>query len=148
MKISTRVRYAVRTLLDVAENGDEEPVSLREVSVRQEISLLYLQQLVRPLIANGLVRSVRGPNGGLVLLKPTSEIRLGDIFQIVDGKFSPVDCVADPKTCPRHKSCAARDIWIEVKVAVDGVLNSTTLEDLVKRQRKKGELDSSSRPTC
>jgi Rrf2 family protein len=128
MKVSTRVRYAVRALLDIAIQGNDRPVSLREISARQEISLLYLQQLVRPLIAGGLVRSVRGPGGGLLLLKPPAQIRLSDIFQMIEGTFNPVDCVT-------------RDTWAEVKSAVNGVLDSTTLEDLVQRHRKKEELE-------
>ena len=141
MKLSTRVRYAIRALLDVAINGEQGPVSLREISERQQISLLYLRQLVKPLMAGGLVRSIRGPRGGLSLSKPPAEITLSEIFQVLEGSFSPVDCVNNPDICPRHESCVTRDTWAEIKTAVNGVLQSTTLQDLVERQKRKGQLE-------
>lgn len=141
MKLSTRVRYGIRALLDVAINGEQRAVSLRDISERQEISLLYLQQLVKPLITSGLVRSTRGPRGGLSLSRPPSEITLYQVFQILEGSFSPVDCISNPDVCPRHESCVTRDTWSEIKAAVNGVLESTTLQNLVERQKDKGRLE-------
>ena len=137
MKVSTRVRYAVRALLDVAITGGPGPVSLRRISDRQQISLLYLQQLVRPLIAGGLVKSTRGPGGGLTLTRPADAITLSEIFRTIEGSFTPVDCVADPESCPRTPSCVTRDVWVEVETAVNRVLESTTLGDLARRQQER-----------
>jgi Rrf2 family protein len=140
MRLSTRVRYGVRALLDVALNGEQGAVSLRDIAERQEISLLYLQQLIKPLIAGGLVTSARGPRGGLSLSRPPAEISLGDIFQVLEGPFSPVDCTVNPNGCARHTECATRETWTEIKTAVDTVLASTTLQHLMERQRDKVDL--------
>jgi Rrf2 family protein len=140
MKVSTRVRYAVRALLDVAVSGEQGPVSLRRISERQQISLLYLQQLVRPLIAGGLVRSTRGPGGGLTLARPAADITLSEIFRTIEGSFTPVDCVANPDACSRYKGCVTRDVWAEVETAVNRVLESTTLGDLARRQQERDKL--------
>jgi len=137
MKVSTRVRYAVRALLEVATSGEKGPVSLRRISERQQISLLYLQQLVRPLIAGGLVRSTRGPGGGLTLTRPAADITLSHIFRTIEGSFTPVDCLANPDSCARVASCATRDIWSEVETVVNRVLESTTLADLARRQAER-----------
>lgn len=138
MRLSTTVRYGVRALLDVAINEEQGAVSLRDISQRQEISLTYLQQIAKPLVASGLVRSTRGPRGGLSLSRPPAEITLYDIYQVLEGSFTPVDCIKTPDVCPRYQSCVTRDIWVQIRTAVNGILQSTTLQHLVeatKRQR-------------
>lgn len=110
---------------------------LKEIAKRQEIPLLYLEHLIAPLKAAGLVRSTRGAKGGIWLAKPPGEITLIEVIQLLEGPIAPVECVDDPACCPRSEFCAARDIWWELKQAVNGVLQSVTLEDLVERQKKK-----------
>ena len=140
MKLSTRARYGTRALLDLAVQGSGEPVSLKDIAKRQQISLQYLEHLMTPLIAAGLVRSVRGPKGGVLLAKSPEEIKLSEIMQLLEGSIAPVECVDNPKVCPRSELCVTRDIWDEVKKAMEGVLQTTTLQSLIERQEKKKTL--------
>jgi Rrf2 family protein len=137
MKLSTRTRYGTRALLDLALHAGEGLVLLKDIARRQEVSLPYLEHLITPLIAAGLVKSTRGARGGVLLLKPPSEIKLSEVVQLLEGSIAPVDCVNDPKVCHRSASCVTRDIWSEMKRAMNGVLESTTLQDLVERQKGK-----------
>jgi Rrf2 family protein len=137
VKISTRGRYGTRILLDLALSGEKGPVPLKDIARRQEIPLLYLERLVSPLKAAGLLRIARGAKGGAVLLKPPGEIKLSTIIQLMEGTISPVECVTDPSVCSRSNSCFTRDVWNELKEAMDGVLESKTLQDLADGQRKK-----------
>jgi Rrf2 family protein len=137
MKLSTRTRYGTRALLDLALHAGEGLVLLKDIARRQEVSLPYLEHLITPLIAAGLVKSTRGARGGVLLLKPPSEIKLSEVVQLLEGSIAPVDCVNDPKVCHRSASCVTRDIWNEMKRAMNGVLESTTLQDLVERQKGK-----------
>ena len=139
MKLSTRTRYGTRALLDVALHGENGPVLLRDIAWRQQISLRYLEQLVKPLIIGGIVRSTRGPRGGISLARRPEEIKLSEVVRILEGWIAPVECVANPELCTRSEFCAARDIWAELKKAMNGILESTTLQDLVECQRRKGQ---------
>ena len=137
MRLSTRARYATRALLDLALHRAEEPVLLRDIAQRQQISLLYLEHLISPLIAAGIVRSTRGAKGGVSLVKPPEEIRLSEVIQLLEGSIAPVECINNPEICTRSELCVTRDIWGELKKAMNGVLESTTLQDLVVRQKGK-----------
>ena len=142
MKLSTKGRYGLRAILDLALHQSEGLVLLRDVARRQEVSLPYLERLIAPLIAAGLVKSTRGSRGGVLLLRSPSEIKLGEIIEVLEGSIAPVDCVNDPKLCHRSGFCVTRDIWIEMKMAMSQVLDSTTLQDLVERQRQKGQIET------
>ncbi len=137
MKLSTKGRYGTRALLDIALHQGEGPAPLKEIARRQQISLQYLEHLITPLIAGGIVRSIRGPRGGVSLLKAPEEVRLSEVIQLLEGSIAPADCVNNPGICDRSKSCVTRDIWDEMKKAMDGVLESTTLQDLVERHKRK-----------
>ncbi len=137
MKLSTRTRYGTRALLDLALHSGEGPVLLREVAQRQQISHMYLEHLITPLIAAGIIRSTRGARGGIWLAKSPQEIKLSEVIRALEGSIAPVECVNDPKYCPRSELCVTRDIWGELKKAMNGVLESTTLQDLVERQKGK-----------
>ncbi len=137
MKIPTRGRYGIRALVVVALFGQSHPVLLRDIAKRQQISLLYLQQLVNPLISGGIIRSVRGRGGGISLAKPAADISLGEIVQLLVGSMAPSECVNNPESCPRSKSCATRDTWVEMNNSINSVLGSTSIQDLVDRQRMK-----------
>lgn len=141
MKLSTRGRYGVRALLDLALHQGEGLVLLKDIARRQEVSLPYLEHLIAPLIAGGLVKSTRGARGGVLLLKPPAEIKLSEVLELLEGSIAPVDCVNDPKICHRSGSCVTRDIWTEMKMAMSQVLDSTTLQDLVERHRQKGQIE-------
>ncbi len=137
MKLTTRGQYGTRALLDVALHRDEEPILLKDIARRQQISLPYLEHLVAPLIAGGMLRSTRGAKGGVSLARPPEDIKLSQVVRLLEGSMALVQCIDDPKTCDRSGSCATRDIWGEMKQAIDGVLESTTLQDLAERQKKK-----------
>jgi len=137
MKLSTRGRYGTRLLLELALHSGDGPVQLKDIAQRQDISLGYLEHLVTPLIAAGMVRSVRGAHGGVWLAKSPWEIKLSEVVGLFEGSTAPVDCLNDPEACPRSGFCATRDVWAELKEAMDGVLESTTLQDLVERQKSK-----------
>lgn len=133
MNISTKGRYAVRAMLDLALQPRDGPTLIKDISRRQGISDLYLEQLFGRLKVAGLVRSTRGPKGGFTLTRPPTHIKMSDILQAMEGSMAPVDCVDNAKLCTRAKSCTTRSIWVEMKKAMDEVLESTTLQDLVKR---------------
>lgn len=140
MKLSTKGRYAARAMLDLALHATDGPVLIKDISDREDISKSYLKQLLVPLRVAGLVRTTRGANGGFILARPPSEIRLIDIIQSVEGSSAPVECVDDESICQRSNLCVTREIWTEIKNAVDNVLESTTLEDLVNRRKRNEQL--------
>jgi Rrf2 family cysteine metabolism transcriptional repressor len=140
MKLSVRGRYGTRVLLDLALQKGEEPVPLKDIAQRQQISLLYLEHLIAPLIAAGMMRSTRGRRGGVCLARSPEEIRLSEVIELLEGSTAAVDCVSDPKACSRSEICTTRDIWTELKKAMDGVLESITLQDLVERQKRKEQV--------
>lgn len=137
MKLSTRGRYGTRLLLELASRKDEGPILLKDIARNQAISLPYLEHIVAPLVAAGIVRSTRGVHGGVWLAKQPRDVRIGDVVRLLDGPTSPVDCVGDPDSCPRSPTCATRDVWCDLRDAIDTVLDAVTLEDLVVRQGKK-----------
>lgn len=138
MKLSTKARYGVRALLDIAQHNHEGPVLLRDIAKRQEISRNYLEQILILLKAAGLVRSERGNRGGFILAKGPSEIRLDQAVQVLEGKISLVECADDPKVCPRTLFCPTHELWGEVTAAMSQVLKSKTLQDLLEMQKQKG----------
>ena len=137
MNISTKGRYALRAMLDLSLQTADCPILIKDISKRQEISDLYLEQLFNRLKIAGLVRSVRGPKGGFCLTKPPVEIRLIDIFEAMEGPIAPVDCVDDATLCTRADSCVTRRIWAEMKKVMTEVLESTTLQDLAEREKQE-----------
>jgi Rrf2 family cysteine metabolism transcriptional repressor len=137
MKLSTRGRYATRALLDLARHQKAGPIPLKDIARRQEISLNYLEHLVTPLITAGIARSSRGPAGGIWLIKPPHKIKLSEVIRLVEGSIVPVECVVNPEVCSRSELCVTREIWAELERAMSAVLESTTLQDLVKRQERK-----------
>jgi Rrf2 family protein len=128
--------------LDLAVHQGEGMVLLKDIARRQEVSLPYLEHLITPLIAGGLVKSTRGARGGVLLLKPPAEVKLTEVVQLLEGSIAPVDCLNDPRVCSRSASCVTRDIWMQIKDAMIQVLDSTTLQDLVERQRQKEQTET------
>ena len=138
MKLSTRGRYATRALLDLALHPGGNLATLKDIARRQQISIRYLEHLITPLIGAGIVRSTRGPKGGIALVRPPEDVKLSEIIQLLEGSTAPVECLDNPNVCDRSATCVTRDVWGELKKAMDDVLGSTTLADLVERQKKKG----------
>ena len=137
MKLSTRTRYGTRALLDLALHWGKESVQLKDIALRQDISLHYLEHLIAPLVGAGIIRSTRGARGGVQLIRHPREIRLSEVVQLLEGSITPAECIGNPKSCPRSDLCVTRDVWAEMKKAMDAILESTTLQDLAERQKKK-----------
>jgi Rrf2 family transcriptional regulator, cysteine metabolism repressor len=144
MKLSTRSRYGTRALIDIALNANGKPVLLRDVARRQEISTMYLEHLITPLISAGIVRSTRGAKGGVWLARSPKDVKLTEVIQLLEGSLAPVECVDDLNYCPRYETCVTREIWVEMKRVMNDVLGATTLEDLVERQRQRQDEDTDS----
>ncbi|MHB8771242.1 MAG: RrF2 family transcriptional regulator [Syntrophales bacterium] len=139
MKLSTKGRYGVRLMIDLAARYGEGPVLLREIAKREEISEKYLSNLVNPLKAMGLLDATRGIHGGYVLGKDPSLITLKEIVEALEGSLCLVDCVEKPAACDRVAVCVARDLWSEVALGMGAVLGKYTLADMVKQQKAKRE---------
>jgi len=137
MRISTKIRYGTRAILELASHFGEGPIDLREIAGKQNISLKYLEQVIIPLRAAGLVKSVRGSKGGYSLAKPPAEISLSDVIEVLEGPVNLIECLKDPKVCQRSSFCVTRDIWDEVSQAIDGIFHSITLDAMVNRKREK-----------
>lgn len=143
MKLSTRSRYGTRALLEIAVHQGEGPLILKEIAKNQQISLPYLEHLIAPLITGGIIRSTKGPRGGVNIARHPDEIKLSEVIGLLEGSMALVDCVVDPDICERSEFCITRDIWSELKMAMDQVLESTTLQDLVERHRVKKNQETS-----
>jgi len=137
MRLSTRGRYGARAMLDLALHYGKNPVLLKDIARRQEISERYLENIMRTLVSSGLVQSMRGQQGGFRLAKPPEEIRLSQVIQVVEGPLAPAQCVDNPQLCNRTAICITRDIWERLKKAMFEVLDSITLQDMVKMQKEK-----------
>lgn len=136
MKLSTRGRYGLRLIVDLAIHTGDTPVFLKDIAQRQDVSEKYLWNLINPLKTAGLVVSVRGPRGGYLLGKNISDITIKDILLAVEDDLCLVDCVNHPETCSRAKNCIFRDFWGEIASDFSRLLSSRTLEDLVRKQKQ------------
>ena len=137
MRMSTKGRYGLRVMMELADRYGQGPVSVDAIARSQEISGNYIHLLVMGLRSAGLVRTVRGPSGGYELTRRPSSITALDVVSALEGRISPVDCVADADFCRRGARCVARDVWCEVAAAVDRVLSGLTLEQLASRQQER-----------
>jgi Rrf2 family transcriptional regulator, cysteine metabolism repressor len=135
MKISTRTRYGMRAMVEVAGGYPEKPVSLRHVAEQQAISLKYLEQLMIKLKQAGLIRSVRGLHGGYLLTCDPAEMNLKDIVIALEGPLALVDCVANAPNCKKFKDCVTRALWEQMTQALVDVLDGTTLADLAAKAK-------------
>lgn len=139
MKISTKGRYGLRAMMELANHYGQGPMPVETIARNQDISGKYIHIIVMDLRSAGLVRSVRGPNGGYELAKTPTAITVLDVISALEGKCIPVECVADTAFCSRAGHCAARDVWCDVASAVDEILSALTLEQLAAKQRSKDE---------
>jgi Rrf2 family protein len=140
MKISTKIRYGVRAMVELASGYGKGPIELKEIARREEISLKYLEQVFIPLRTAGLVKSIRGSKGGYSLAKSPSEIYLSEIVEVLEGPIEIVDCLRDSKHCRKASHCVTREVWREVSQAIQNILSSITLEELLNRKREKEEI--------
>lgn len=137
MKLSTRGRYGVRLMMDLAIHCGAGPVLLKDIAQRQGISEKYLWQLINPLKTAGLVNSLRGAHGGYVLGRTADDISLREILQVLEGPLCLVDCVDDPSVCERSPSCVSRDIWGEASKNLLQTLAQTTLAGMVTKEKRR-----------
>lgn len=142
MKISTKGRYALRLMLDLAVNRDQGVVRVREVAARQEISEKYLEQIISILKKAGYVKSVRGAQGGYCLAKSPGEYTAGMILRLTEGSMAPVACMEDDvNSCSRSGSCVTLRLWEMVDEAVRGVIDHVTLADMAAWEQEKRDTD-------
>ncbi len=136
MKLSTKGRYAVMALVDLARNGDDQPVSLADIAERQDISQSYLEQLFGRLRKAGLVRSVRGPGGGYLLSYPADVMRISDVILAVDEVLRVTRCTpSSPAGCLSDRSrCLTHDLWVELGNQIQIYLSSVTIGDVCNRR--------------
>lgn len=136
MKISTKGRYALRLMLDLALHHTGEPVSLKDIAKRQEISDKYLEQIISILNKAKYVKSVRGAQGGYILTREPGEYTVGMILRLTEGSLAPVACVEEEASCGRMTDCAAQMVWKKISDAVNDVVDNITLADLVEYELK------------
>ncbi len=145
MKISTKGRYALRLMVDIAEHDGEGFIPLKDISARQKISLKYLEQIVGLLSKAGLVRSERGPQGGYKLAKAPEEYTVGSILRLTEGELAPVACLEGVENpCERCNECATLDFWTGLYNVVNDYIDHHTLAELVsseQRRRAQGALN-------
>ena len=139
MKVSTKGRYALRLMLDLANYNTGEPVALKDIAARQDISEKYLEQIISLVSRAGLVQSVRGAQGGYMLRRDPSQYTVGDILRVTEGDLSLVDCIApNGSDCPRESNCVTMRVWKKLTDALNATADSIRLSDLVEWDREQG----------
>jgi len=131
MRLSTRTRYGLRAIIELAGGYGREPLQIKTIAEHQEISVKYLEQLMATLKSAGLVRSFRGSKGGYKLTRTPTEIKLSEVFNALEGEVITTQCVEDETLCNRSADCVTRKLWSQVQAAIKNVLDSRTLQDLV-----------------
>lgn len=138
MKISTKGRYALRLMLELAVNKPDEYMSIKTIATNQNISGKYLEQIIAVLGRAGFVRSVRGAKGGYRLANPAETYTVGSILRLIEGDLSPVSCMEDSENqCPRSATCVTLEVWQQLDEAICGVVDNITLADLAQRQQQR-----------
>lgn len=133
MKVSTKGRYALRIMVDLAQHNDGTFIRLKDISERQAVTLKYMEQIMPLLTRAGYVKSYRGNNGGYQLAKDPSEYTAGEILRTTEGSLSPLACIEDePNQCPRYQECDTVVFWEGLKQAIDQYVDSVTLADLIR----------------
>ena len=133
MKLSTRTRYGIRAIIELAQHEGKRPLQLKLIAERQGISVKYLEQLMSLLRASGFVRSIRGSKGGYILARAPEQVNLSEVFRCLEGPVTTAECTENEDYCERAADCAAREVWVQVEEAIQRVLKSISLADLVHR---------------
>ena len=132
MKISTKGRYALRVMIDLALNHDGSFITLKDIAIRQDISNKYLEQIIAMLNKAGYLDSARGNTGGYKLAKKPNEYLVGDILKATEGDLKPIDCLTEEGKCARKENCKTYSFWKGLDDVINKYINSKTLEDLIK----------------
>lgn len=136
MMISTKGRYALRVMLDLAQQPAGEYISLKSISQRQAVSMKYMEAIVATLNKAGMVESLRGKKGGYRLTRSADKYTIGEILKLTEGSLAPVTCLECENPCQRAKSCITRPMWLELDKLIDDYLESKTLADLLGEDKK------------
>jgi len=139
MKLSTKGRYGLRAVLDLAMNGEKETVALSAIAERQEISISYFEQLIAKLKKSGIVNSVRGAQGGYLLAKKPEEISVGDILRALEGDLNPVDCseiIGSGSTCSGSDLCVTKYVWMRISDSINNTVDTMMLSELLEESKK------------
>lgn len=131
MMISTKGRYALRIMIDLAQHDSDVPVTVREIADRQDISGKYMEQIIGVLTRSGLLRSIRGAQGGYHLSRPAQEITVGMILRATEGDLAPAECVRNDVPCGRTNECSTRLVFEKVYSAINNVIDNVTLDELI-----------------
>ncbi len=140
MKLSTRTRYGIRAVVELASNYGLAPVQLKIISKDQDISIKYLEQIMSLLKSAGIVCSSRGAKGGYFLAKPPNQIKLSECFNCLEGPIVTVECVENQNYCTKTNNCVTREVWTDIEKAIVEVLESITLQDMVDRAKQNKPL--------
>jgi len=147
MRLSTKGQYAVRAMVSLVCHANSRPVTLRDISDSEDISLAYLEQLFVKLRRGNIVKSVRGPGGGYVLARPASEIKVGEVITVVEESLNPVACLdGDPSICTRANKCVTQSVWKGLADKIKEFLDSITIEDLSREALQFLEVAGSTAP--
>lgn len=157
MKLSTKGRYGLRAILDLAMNGKNEAVALSGIAERQDISISYLEQLIAKLKKAGIVNSIRGAQGGYVLAKKPEDISVGDILRALEGDLNPVDCaeiVGKGTSCSGADMCVTKYVWKRISDSINNTVDTMMLSELLDQSEKIRsehgifETENRKKPTC
>ncbi|MFZ5647915.1 MAG: RrF2 family transcriptional regulator [Bacillota bacterium] len=142
MRLSTRGHYGLKAMFDLAQHYGADPIPLKSVAERQNISEHYLEQLIAVLRKAGLVRSVRGAQGGYILARPPEQIHVGEVIRVLEGPIAPVECVSELRTteCDQADSCITRTVWEKVRDSIVQVLDSISLADMCRDEERNRQI--------
>ena len=143
MRISTKGRYGLRAIIDIAAHSAEGQIPIKEVSKRQGISDNYLEQIIFPLKKAGIVQSVRGSQGGYYLARPAKDITAGEVLRVLEGDLAPGECLAGggEPNCDRVDTCTTLSLWLKLRDAVNQVVDNVSIQELVDECKERVELD-------
>lgn len=146
MKVSTRGEYGVRAMVTLAKHYGQGPMSIAAVSKASAVPMPYLEQLIGPLRRAGLVESKRGAHGGYQLTRHPRDVRVGEVYRVMEGPVAPMECVSEDiseQTCPLIEGCETRPVWLRMRDAIVTTLDSSTLADLISQAPKRPAVQGS-----
>lgn len=142
MKLSTRGRYGLKAMFQLALHYGEGPLSINSIAYQQGLSNNYLEQLFSVLRKNGLIKSVRGAQGGYMLAKHPENITVGNILRVLEGDMAPAECVIDDNiSCDKEESCVTKIVWMRIKDSINSVIDSITLQDMLNEHKEMEKVD-------
>lgn len=140
MFLTTKVRYGVRALIELGISGDKQPVLLKDISKKQNLSMKYLYHIFAQLKTKGIIKKVKAKKGGYLLAKEPQDISLYEIIEAIEGTRS-LECLTDDTLCPRTKICGARVIWKNVNDKINSILKNITLQDFIKEEKTQKKIE-------